>query len=224
MAPQEENDRRDQTELIARLQYRDPDALAELYDRYGRLAHSLILRLVHDAAIAEDLVQETFLRAWNHVQYFDGHKGSIGPWLMAIARNRAIDYLRSVRNRDSRTVAFDETDSPAYTATESDVMTSDSNRLVRDAMRKLVPHHHRVIELSYFEGLTNLEVAQRMGQPLGTVKSWVRMALRRLREELASTAPALIPSPTQVLVPIPVMVAVEARRRSAQEAGLGVGW
>src|SRR5262249_7819060 len=82
-------------ELITRLQRRDPQALAELYDRYGRLAYSLILRVVRDVGVAEDLVQETFLRIWNRVQGFDAEKGSVGPWLMAVARNRAIDYLRS---------------------------------------------------------------------------------------------------------------------------------
>ena len=82
-------------ELVARLHRRDAQALAELYDRYGRLVYSLIVRMVRDGGIAEDLVQETFLRVWNRVQGFDAQKGSIGPWLLAVARNRAIDYLRS---------------------------------------------------------------------------------------------------------------------------------
>ena len=77
--------------LIARLQRRDPQALAELYDDYGRAAFSLVLRVVRDRAIAEDLVQETFLRVWNRVHLIDSEKGALGPWLLAIARNRAID-------------------------------------------------------------------------------------------------------------------------------------
>jgi len=85
----------DERAVIGRLQRRDPQALAELYDRYGRAAYSLVLRVVRDKAIAEDLVQETFLRVWNRVDSIDPEKGSIGPWLLAIARNRAIDYLRS---------------------------------------------------------------------------------------------------------------------------------
>ena len=87
----------DDTDLVARMQRRDPQALAELYDRYGRITYSLILRVVRDTGIAEDLVQETFLRVWNRVHGFDAQKGSIGPWLLAVARNRAIDYLRSRR-------------------------------------------------------------------------------------------------------------------------------
>ena len=82
----------DDTSLVARMQRRDPNALAELYDRYGRVTFSLIVRVVRDAGIAEDLVQETFLRVWNRVHGFDAQRGSIGPWLLAVARNRAIDY------------------------------------------------------------------------------------------------------------------------------------
>src|ERR1700755_1709834 len=95
--------RDDDSSLVARMQRRDPHALAELYDRYGRITYSLILRVVRDTGIAEDLVQETFLRVWNRVHGFDAQKGSIGPWLLAVARNRAIDYLRAARGagRDS---------------------------------------------------------------------------------------------------------------------------
>ena len=89
----------DDTNLVARMQRRDPNALAELYDRYGRVVYSLILRVVRDVGIAEDLVQESFLRVWNRVHGFDAQKGSIGPWLLAVARNRAIDYLRSAGGR-----------------------------------------------------------------------------------------------------------------------------
>ena len=81
-------------ELLVRLQRRDPQALAELYDRYGQLVFRLILRMVRDNGIAEDLVQETFLRVWNRIGGFDSDRGAVGPWLLAVARNRAIDYLR----------------------------------------------------------------------------------------------------------------------------------
>jgi len=84
----------DDTTLVVRMQRRDANALAELYDRYGRVTFSLIVRVVRDAGIAEDLVQETFLRVWNRVHGFDAQRGSIGPWLLAVARNRAIDRSR----------------------------------------------------------------------------------------------------------------------------------
>src|SRR5579885_2039566 len=86
-------------DLARRLKNRDPRAMAELYDRYGRIAFALILRIVRNEGAAEDLVQETFIRVWNRVHAFDHEKGALGPWVLAVARNRAIDYLRSVEGR-----------------------------------------------------------------------------------------------------------------------------
>ncbi len=179
------------TQLVARLQKRDPQALAELYDRYGRVAYSLILRVVRDAAIAEDLVQETFLRVWNRAQAFDAERGSIGPWLLAVARNRAIDYLRSTGGRERNAVEFEETEHPAlYTDMEHDILLSEKARRVKAAMERLPANHRQVIELAYFEGLSQTEMAERIGQPLGTVKTWVRTGLKSLRDDLGTVAPA----------------------------------
>jgi len=178
--------RDDDSSLVARMQRRDPQALAELYDRYGRLTYSLILRVVRDTGIAEDLVQETFLRVWNRVGGFDAQKGSIGPWLLAVARNRAIDYLRSAGGRERNAVEYEETGHPSlYCDMEKDLLASDKARRVKSAIDKLPPNHRQVIELAYFEGLSQTEMAERMGQPLGTVKTWVRTALKNLRDELA---------------------------------------
>ena len=178
-------------ELAARLQRRDPRALAELYDRYGRLAYSLIVRVVRDGALAEDLVQETFLRVWNRAQGFDAQRGALGPWLLAVARNRAIDYLRSAVGRERNAIELEEVDHPAlYTDMERDILASDKARVVRAAIEKLAPKQREVIELAYFEGLTQTEMAERMGQPLGTVKTWVRAALRNLREEFGEAVVA----------------------------------
>lgn len=177
--------REDDSALVLRMQRRDPLALAELYDRYGRLTYSLILRVVRDTGIAEDLVQETFLRVWNRVSGFDAQKGSIGPWLLAVARNRAIDYLRSAGGRE-RNMEYEESDRPAlYCDMERDILASDKARIVKAALDKLSPNQRQVIELAYFEGLSQTEMAERMGQPLGTVKTWVRTALKNLRDELA---------------------------------------
>jgi RNA polymerase sigma-70 factor (ECF subfamily) len=172
--------------LIVRLQRRDPQALAQLYDLYGRLAYSLVLRVVRDKAIAEDLVQETFLRVWNRVQSIDSEKGAIGPWLLAIARNRAIDYLRSSEGRNrNAAVELDETDHASlYRAMEAGILFSDQVRRVKAAMEKLAPNHRTVVELAYFEGLSQPEMSAKMGQPLGTIKTWMRTALQSLREEL----------------------------------------
>jgi RNA polymerase sigma-70 factor, ECF subfamily len=178
-------------ELVERLQRRDPQALAELYDRYGRLAYSLIVRVVRDGALAEDLVQETFLRVWNRAQGFDAQRGALGPWLLAVARNRAIDYLRSASGRERNALELEEVDHPSlYTDMERDILASDKARMIRAALEKLAPKQREVIELAYFEGLTQTEMAERMGQPLGTVKTWVRTALKNLREEFGEAVVA----------------------------------
>ena len=178
-------------DLIERLHRHDPQALADLYDRFGRLVNSQILRIVRDTGTAEDLVQETFLRVWNRAQGLDAHKGSIGPWLLAVARNRAIDYLRSAGGRERNALEFEETDHPAlYTNMERDIIASDSARRIKTAMERLSANQRQVIELAYFEGLSQTEMAERMGQPLGTVKTWVRAALKNLRDELGTAVPA----------------------------------
>jgi RNA polymerase sigma-70 factor (ECF subfamily) len=177
----------DEPDLLARLQHRDPQALAELYDRYGRTAYSLILRMVRDKSIAEDLVQETFLRVWNRVHTIDSAKGAIGPWLLAIARNGAIDYLRSSAGRERNAVELDEAGhAPLYGEMEADILISDQARRARAAMNNLAPNYRAVMELAYFEGLTQSEMSVRMGQPLGTIKTWVRAALQCLRDELGA--------------------------------------
>ena len=178
----------DDSGLVLRMQKRDANALAELYDRYGRVTFSLIVRIVRDSAIAEDLVQETFLRVWNRVHGFDAQRGAIGPWLLAVARNRAIDYLRSAGGRERNALELEETGHPAlYCDMEKDLLSSDKLRRVKSAVDKLAPNQRQVIELAYFEGLTQTEMAERMGQPLGTVKTWVRAALKSLRDDLSGT-------------------------------------
>jgi len=177
-------------DLIERLQRREPKALAQLYDLYGRLAYSLILRVVHDAATAEDLLQETFLRVWSRAQGFDPRKGAIGPWLLAVARNRAIDYLRSASGQSRNTLELEAIDHPSlYVDMERGLLQSDRIRRVKAAMEKLPAGQRQVIELAYFEGLSQTEIAERLGQPLGTVKTWARTALRSLREELGAAIP-----------------------------------
>jgi len=177
--------------LALRLQRREPQAMAELYDRYGRLVYSLIVRIVRDSAIAEDLVQETFLRVWNRVHGFDAGKGALGPWLLAVARNRAIDYLRSAGSRLRNALELEETEHPASFADfEKDIFRADRVARVKAALAKLSANQRTVIELAYFEGLSQTEMAERTGQPLGTIKTWVRTALKSLRDELGTVAPA----------------------------------
>ena len=178
-------------DLLVRLQKRDPQALAELYDRYGKMVYGLILRVVSDTGTAEDLVQETFLRVWNHAQGFDSERGAVGPWLMAVARNRAIDYLRSQGRRIQSSVEFNETEHPSLFANlQTEMLQFDVIKRMKTALEHLDGKQRKAIELAYFEGMSQTEIAEHMGQPLGTVKTWVRKALQQLRVELGGVATA----------------------------------
>jgi RNA polymerase sigma-70 factor, ECF subfamily len=183
----------DDRELAERLKRREPQAMADLYDRYGRLAYALIFRIVKDTGVAEDLVQETFLRIWNRAQGFDHERGALGPWVMTAARNRAIDYIRSIEGRMAKNAfELEQNEHPAaFTDVEADILNSDRARRLRTAFEKLTPNQKLVIELAYYEGLSQSEMAARMKQPLGTIKTWTRAALRALREELGAEALAV---------------------------------
>ncbi len=166
--------------------------MGDLYDRFGRLAYSVIVSIVRDGATAEDLVQETFLRVWNRIQAFEAGRGALGPWLLAIARNRAIDHVRSMSSRmDRNSFEFDAREHPSlFVDMERDVFNTDHARIIKQAIAKLNENQRKVIELAYYEGLSQTEMAEKMGQPLGTVKTWVRTALRNLREELGEAVTA----------------------------------
>ncbi|MBM3753352.1 MAG: sigma-70 family RNA polymerase sigma factor [Acidobacteria bacterium] len=156
------------------------------------MAFSIIMRIVRDQGVAEDLTQETFLRVWNRMAGFDTQKGALGPWVLTVARNRAIDYLRSVDGRSRQNaIELSATESPAvFVDLEANLINSDRARQLKSAFAKLNDNQRAVIELAYFEGLSQTEMAERMKQPLGTVKTWVRSALQILRAELEQAVPA----------------------------------
>jgi len=180
----------DDADLVRRLKVRDPKAMSDLYDRYGRLAYSLICRVVRNPSAAEDLLQETFMRVWNRVGSFDAERGALGPWVLAVARNRAIDYLRSVDGRmQAGAVDLDRIEHPAqFSGIDASTLAIDRVRRLKSAFEKLTPNQRLVIELAYYEGMSQTEMAERLKQPLGTVKTWTRSALKILREELTEAA------------------------------------
>ncbi|MFN0172679.1 MAG: sigma-70 family RNA polymerase sigma factor [Bryobacteraceae bacterium] len=178
----------DDSGIVEGLLRRDQQAMASLYDKYGRVIYSLILRIVRDTAIAEDLTQETFLRVWNRMAAFDPQRGTLGSWVITVARNRAIDYVRSVEGRMTLgSTELLEIEHPSlFTSIEADLIGADQLRRIQAAFAKLDPRHKQVLELAYLEGLSQTEIAARLNQPLGTIKTWVRTALRTLREELGT--------------------------------------
>ncbi len=173
-------------DLAERLKRRDPGAMAELYDRFGRVAYSVIFTIVRDTGIAEDLLQESFLRVWNRMQAFDAERGALGSWLLTVARNRAIDHIRSSGARLTRsTFEIEDREHPSLFAdAEQEMLTADQARVIRNALAALNPNEKRVIELAYYEGLSQTEMAEHMAEPLGTVKTWARSALKKLRAQL----------------------------------------
>jgi RNA polymerase sigma-70 factor (ECF subfamily) len=169
--------------LLERLRSQDPQALADLYDRYGRIVYVVILRIVNHPGVAEDLVQESFLRAWNRASSLKTDYGSVGPWLLSIARHCALDYRRSPQFQLAGQVTVDE----AWVAPvmiEDDLLTAERSRALEEAFLSLTENQRRVIRLAYYEGLSQAEIAEQLHQPLGTVKGWTRAALQRLRNQV----------------------------------------
>ncbi|MFA7248237.1 MAG: sigma-70 family RNA polymerase sigma factor [Dehalococcoidia bacterium] len=172
----------------------DLAALESLYDRYSTLVYSVSLRVLRDTHLAEDVVQEVFLRLWRQPSSYDPARGRFISWLMSVTRNRSLDELRRVTRRMRSEEAEDDDrgheiaavghlDDPQVELTMAEVRTA-----VRAAMTRLPPAQRQVIELAYFEGLTHVEIAGRTGDPLGTVKTRVRLGMRKLRESLAEFA------------------------------------
>ena len=180
----------DDGDMARRLKVREAGSMRELYDRYGRLVYSLVLRTVRNSAAAEDLVQETFLRVWNRMPGFDQERGALGPWVLAVARNRAIDYLHAADGkRQAGALELDRLEHPGqFCGFEDGALSLDRALRLKDAFEKLTPQQKTVLEFAYFEGLSQTEMAERMQQPLGTVKTWIRSALKMLREQLTQSA------------------------------------
>jgi RNA polymerase sigma-70 factor (ECF subfamily) len=169
--------------LVRRLREHEPEAMADLYDLYGRLLYVLIVRIVKNPSVAEDLVQESFLRAWNRSMQLSDEYNSVGPWLVMIARHCALDYLKSSQAHLSAQVPMEDVEFPSVTI-DDEILASDRARMLEGAFRNLSENQKRVIQMSFYEGLSQAAIAERLHQPLGTVKGWARSALSRLRGKL----------------------------------------
>lgn len=178
-------------QLMDRLAGRDLIAFEALYDRYGDLVYSVSLRIVGDSYIAEDVTQDVFLRVWRRPDQFDLSRGKFVTWLLSVARNRSIDQRRS-HSRRLRHEALPATEE------DEDVLPSDDARddpalatvlaeeraAVRAALTTLPPEQRLAIQLAYFGGMTQQEIANMLGQPLGTVKTRMRLGMQKMRNAL----------------------------------------
>jgi RNA polymerase sigma-70 factor (ECF subfamily) len=162
--------------LLRRLAGGDTDALGEFYDLYAGLANGLALRILRRSSDAEDVVQEVFVQVWRQASRYDPERGSPQAWLSIMTRTRALDRLRRLASRREE---------PGEAAPLArDVPSTDEALAVKGALDTLTDDQRRALELAYYEGLTQSEIAERLGEPLGTVKTRMRSALIRLRETL----------------------------------------
>jgi RNA polymerase sigma-70 factor (ECF subfamily) len=176
-------------DILARVAAGQLGALEELYDRYRTLAYSIALRVTGDAALAEDVLQDAFLGAWRHAGRYVEGKGSVKTWLLAIVHHRAIDAIR--RRRPTTSLPEREEAPPAALTLPDpwgEVAAGLDAAAVREALATLPEAQREAIELAYFGGLTQQEIAARTGAPLGTVKGRMRLALLALRRHLLEGA------------------------------------
>jgi len=174
--------------LIARIERRDADALASLYDRHGSRLLGLAYRILGETGEAEEVVQEIFIWVWRSASSFDGGRGTVLAWLLVATRSRSIDRLRARRPAARAGVrSLEESPEPVSRQDiESDAAGRQWEQACREAIRELPEDQRRAIELAYFDGLTQQEIAERTGSPLGTVKTRARLGLLKLRERFRS--------------------------------------
>jgi RNA polymerase sigma-70 factor (ECF subfamily) len=171
--------------LLKAIAARDEAALAQLYDRYRAILFGLLMRILNNREEAEDVLQEVFLQVWRKAADFDENRGRPFTWLVTLARSRGIDRLRTLASRERVAEAGAREVSEEISDAATDALKSEQRGLVSDALAKLPDEQKRTIMLAYFDGLTQSEIATRLGAPLGTVKTRMRTGMIRLRELLA---------------------------------------
>jgi RNA polymerase sigma factor (sigma-70 family) len=170
--------------LISLVASSDDAALAELYDRFGRVAYGLALRILRDEALAQDAVQEAFLAVWHSADRFLAERAKASTWILTLVHRRSVDLVRREDRR--RGEPLERAPEAATTSTaEDEAALGFQRRVVQEALRRLPAEQREALELGYYGGLTQSELAERLGQPLGTIKSRMFAGLTRLRELLA---------------------------------------
>ena len=174
--------------LVRRMAAGDDQALGALYDRWAAVVHGVVSRLLRQPDDVEDVVEETFWQAWRQAARFDRTRGAVQTWLLTIARSRALDRVRALRRRREEPLQGDDGQAVVQQAAEGDpgldAEASERRRIVVAALAGLPAEQREALELGYFGGLSQTEIAERTGQPLGTVKTRMRLAMQKLRGQL----------------------------------------
>jgi len=175
--------------LVHCLLQKDVSAFEQLYDRHSRIVYGLLLRILQQAGTAEEVAQDVFLQLWRNAAQYDESRGPFVPWLLTLARNRALDTLRLKSERQRRREDQTEEMPPVVAVPQYEKELDEKRRAekVRALMGSLNAQQKKAIELAYFEGLSHTEIAAALKEPLGTVKSWIRNGLLRLKEGLQAT-------------------------------------
>jgi RNA polymerase sigma-70 factor, ECF subfamily len=168
--------------LVTAVQSGDQSAMAALYDRYSSIVYSVALRVLQDTAAAEDVLQDIFMQLWRKPAAFDASRGNMAAWLAVIARNRAIDALRRRRPQDDIAEVMVSVEPDLASEAER----SRAMEKVRGALQAMPPAQRAALEMAYFEGLTHAEIAEKSGDPLGTIKTRIRAGLLTLRKVFAA--------------------------------------
>jgi RNA polymerase sigma-70 factor (ECF subfamily) len=176
----------DDRALLRAVAARDKEALQQLYTRHSAVLFALALKVLSDRAEAEDVLQEAFVQVWKTAGSFDEGRGKPLGWLIMLTRSRAIDRLRSrkTRTRAAESMAKDASQTAEARTPADEALATEAQRTVRTALKSLPSEQRVAIELAYFGGLTQFEIAQQLSQPLGTVKTRIRNGMMRLREQL----------------------------------------
>lgn len=170
-------------ELLRRIAQGDRDAFARFYDQFAPLAFGLIRRILPQGGDAEEVLQEVFWEIWRVAPDYDGSRGTVAAWVVTRARSRAIDRLRAIRRREEVSEQHVDSAGAPHSEAGGDPAARVPDRdLLRGMLGTLAPAQREVVELAYFQGLTHVEIAARLRQPLGTVKTRMRAALRQMRE------------------------------------------
>jgi RNA polymerase sigma-70 factor (ECF subfamily) len=176
-------------ELMSAIQAEDPEALALLYDRYNGILKALILRVIHNDAEADDLLQEIFMEIWNQAKNFSSQKGKPLGWMVTLARRRAIDglrkkqaYARAGERLQSETEQ--QPDAWVHNATETEINLGDTRKLIRQVIDSLPPAQQEAVELAFFRGMSQREIAAKTNTPLGTVKTRLELGLKKIYDGL----------------------------------------
>jgi RNA polymerase sigma-70 factor, ECF subfamily len=171
-------------ELLGRVERGDPEAMGLLFDRFSAMVYSVALRVLKDSGQAEDVMQDIFIQLWKKPSAFISGRGSLGAWLVVVARNRAIDALRRRRPSDS----VDDVVLASATDLGAEAERNTLMEKVRSCLQQLPAEQRKSVEMAYFEGLSHSEIAEKTGDPLGTVKTRIRLALITLRKTMQNRA------------------------------------